>query len=1031
MKTKLLYLFSFMGLFIIFINLPLKAQISSSEGTNFWVAFPYLISDGLNTPRSTESNSIFQLFINSKTKNTLQIYDSKGLLIISNIIVNANEDKIIAIPLNYMVDQSETTQNNNSIRVVSEKPISVTAHVGSNAYFESYSIIPSNNLGYNYYTANLYQDYYKNTYNKFIQSPGQIILLATEDNTNITYSPKAKTRLVETGQSRTINLNKGETYLILADTLKSLTHNYISDLTGTYISANKKIAVFSGHCRVSFPAYGSTIYSTLQFAYPRNLMIEQMLPVDLLGTTNITVPFAFEKNRTYLNKTSYEKGDLIRIIATQDNTELYIYSKYTGQKEVIKDDMKAGEIYENAEQQEPEVYYSSKPVAVFQYAKTYFNLWPWGYKINPEVESDKDDNDLQYGTRGSTGMLIRVTPNERWVNYCSFTSLQNLIPQYFTMVFRKGTDSLIKFDNQLLTYKFSTEIKNIPFSDYSYIAFTSLSGVHIVESINEDIKFTVYAYGYLIGTEKGTSHGFTPGMDYSEHCVDTLLMSYTQPKHNEFTGTVNAIDLYDGKSCSAVNYIKNIDSLSKNAILDYKINSNSKSWDFNISFPDEFADGNLKFIAKSSGGSTIDTNFTYDAPDLELNLRRLDYFIENTNIDYTKSIAIKNTGANELKITIPDINSKNNSFKIANQDKNIILPAGAEYTINIIARFLEPSTLADTAEMYIDINDISYKAVNLYASNNSIVIISENVDWENVPYLIKIPQMKYFTVLNSTSQQIKIKKVGFLKNKGNFAFDDLNISNSILDATNDNNFTLNSGDSTIFGVKYTPDNFTNTLDIDSIEIQLSTDKNIKVELKGSINKSKLIVTPIDYLELPYYKLDSLHFTKLSITNNSYLPFGINLKKGTITNFAGIVNNKNNALITINKNSTIDIDLEYKVSSSSIDDVVDSLIISYRNNEFIYNLTAIKFINRISNNIIENLNIHLPKEYYTLNEFIIFDFDKNIISKIEIYNEKGQLIKDGTFNSNISIFNSSDFIPGRYFYKVLIKDQEIKGKFIVK
>ena len=50
-------------------------------------------------------------------------------------------------------------------------------------------------------------------------------------------------------------LNKGQTFLILSRDDAAKIQDWSSDITGTYIEANKPIAVLSGHTKGAFPRY--------------------------------------------------------------------------------------------------------------------------------------------------------------------------------------------------------------------------------------------------------------------------------------------------------------------------------------------------------------------------------------------------------------------------------------------------------------------------------------------------------------------------------------------------------------------------------------------------------------------------------------------------------------------------------------------------------------------------------------------------------------------------------------------------------
>lgn len=1021
---------------MLFSNSTANAQLKSPEGKTFWLGMPYLVP---NTARNIPltDNSIFQLFINSKTKNTVRILSSSGSTIVSDFIINANENKIVAIAQSLMNSISEQSQANKAIRVEADEPITLSLYIGSRAYNEACQVMPVEYLGTEYYTANLFQDYYNRKGDgtplsgiKYISTPGQILIIATENSTNVTYYPKARTKEVGIGSSNTVSLNKGDAYLILADTAQGLTHASASDLTGTFITSNNKIAVFSGHSSSTFPPMPELGPYRSALDYIRNIYWEQMLPNELLGKTHITIPFAFEAGRQYINKTSYEKGDLIRFIATKDKTEIYTINEENGEKNILKSNLNKGDYFEILEQEVPAVFLSNEPVAVFQYSKSYLKSWTgWG-KSATDLESDKQSEDeLQAGAPGSKGMLISITPNDRWVNYSAFTVPLQINP-YLTLIFNTGTDSLIKLDGRNLNYRFSSEIKKIPNTKFSYVATNITFGKHTIESINEDVKFTAYVYGYKdSGEEDGTSYGYSPAMDYSEHCQDTILFTSNNPKRYEYNGKLSAVDLVQTEKCAEFYYIKLDSANYTNSSISYKLKEDRKEADYSVKFLDHFKDGKLKLLAKTKGGCKLDTTFTYKAPKMSIDSRNLYYYVENLNTDYSKSIKIKNTGTVDETVEFPIIQSKEMAFRYDNPEKNIILPAGQEFTINIIAKFTNTATIADTANLYLKIDGEEYLAAKLFATNNNITISSDETRWEDLKYLVDLPVTKLMKIINTTKEEVKIKSVRLVKNKKNFELDNLKQTYSVIQANNDAPFKIASGDSTFFGVNYLPHVWTNFEDKDSVEVTLVNDKKVYYSIEGSVTKTNLLRSNTPSLELPYYKLDSIHYATISISNIAYVPVTYTVRKGG-ADFPYTLSNKNNDLQTIPNKGTQEIEIAYQVSKESNEIIKDSIGVKYFD-YFNHNISEIQLINNIKSSVNGERDKPIAKQVFDRNEVIKFDLQNNIIKNLVIYNEKGQSIYEFSSAANILMLPASDFIRGSYFYTIESNNRQITGKFIVK
>jgi hypothetical protein len=130
-------------------------------------------------------------------------------------------------------------------------------------------------------------------------------------------------------------MNKGESIQIMAhDTAETgmvkgflswigpLANGIDCDLTGSTITSDKPIAVFSGHERASVP-------DSLEFAYPnrpsvsRDHLIEQMPPQENWGKQFVVIASAqddyFKRPKT---------GDLVRVIAASDGTDIIVNGKW-------------------------------------------------------------------------------------------------------------------------------------------------------------------------------------------------------------------------------------------------------------------------------------------------------------------------------------------------------------------------------------------------------------------------------------------------------------------------------------------------------------------------------------------------------------------------------------------------------------------------------------------------------------------------------------------------------------------------------
>ena len=167
------------------------------------------------------------------------------------------------------------------IHVTSQAPVSV--HVVSETPYsaDGYLALPTAGLGTSYYVM---------SFASTSQTGSEFAVVATQDTTTVTITPKATGAINPAGVAFTVVLNSGETY--------QFANNAHADTTGSYVSADKPVAVFSGHRFANVP-------SGMPWG---DYLVEQLPDVSIWGKTHHTSPFS--------GRSSYT----VRILASQDNT---------------------------------------------------------------------------------------------------------------------------------------------------------------------------------------------------------------------------------------------------------------------------------------------------------------------------------------------------------------------------------------------------------------------------------------------------------------------------------------------------------------------------------------------------------------------------------------------------------------------------------------------------------------------------------------------------------------------------------------
>ena len=184
-------------------------------------------------------------------------------------------------------------------------------------------------------------DYVAMSYRNGSLQGSEFALVATADSTSVTVTPAATAGNRPGGVSYTVSLNQGQTYQLqkllpipqagqIADT----------DLTGSFIHADKPIAFFSGHQCAFVPQNAGTC----------DWLVEQIPPVDTWGSHFVTMPLA---GRT--------GGDLFRFLAATDNTHVSVNGSLVAT-------LNKGGFYEQVLSQPSEIG-SDNPILVAQFAQ--------------------------------------------------------------------------------------------------------------------------------------------------------------------------------------------------------------------------------------------------------------------------------------------------------------------------------------------------------------------------------------------------------------------------------------------------------------------------------------------------------------------------------------------------------------------------------------------------------------------------------------------------------------------------------------
>ncbi len=109
--------------------------------------------------------------------------------------------------------------------------------------------------------------------------PSQFVVIATEDNSDVTIDLSVDRSSVRSGSRRTVTLNKGQSYLVQARVTETRQND---DLTGTRVSGSKPLVLLSSHYRAQVPILAEVA--------SRDCLVEQLPSTDTWGKHIIVPP---------------------------------------------------------------------------------------------------------------------------------------------------------------------------------------------------------------------------------------------------------------------------------------------------------------------------------------------------------------------------------------------------------------------------------------------------------------------------------------------------------------------------------------------------------------------------------------------------------------------------------------------------------------------------------------------------------------------------------------------------------------------
>lgn len=429
-----------------------RQRVNTSEGTEFYLCFQRNYRDSRQSQRDTKSELSLELFITSGVDAHVEI-DIKELNFRRKITIPAGTVVQVKIDSAAQITGMETIQQR-AVHIISDAPVSV---YGLNHRFQTTDTflgLPVSVLGREYRIVGY-------RYSEGLMS--QFAIVATEDGTEVTITPTALTSANHPPSLPiVVQLKAGEVYQVGAN----VEAQNLGDLTGSLVTSNKKIAVFSGHqcAYVPNPLIGC------------NFLAEQLPPVSAWGKD------------FYVGLLQGRSRHTVRVVASESATSVF-------ENSALVATLNAGEFYENSNVRQNLRITSSKPVIVAQYAQGFSN-----------------------GDSLGDPMMMLISPTQQFMSEYRFaTPISGEWNHYINVVIPTKSISSLWLDDQKVN---ADVFQQIGSGDYSLATIKIEFGSHNIKA-GEAFGLSSYGFGYRsqaydaygnIGGQAffGTEHNLVP-----------------------------------------------------------------------------------------------------------------------------------------------------------------------------------------------------------------------------------------------------------------------------------------------------------------------------------------------------------------------------------------------------------------------------------------------------------------------------------------------------------------------------------------
>ena len=297
----------------------------------------------------------------------------------------------------------------------------------------------------------------------------QFAVVGTVANTTVTITPSTNAGLAGSMWTNSFILNQGNTYQINSSNIEG-------DVTGTWITSDKPIAVFAG---------AELAYVPSQYTQASNPLNQEQLPVEQWGTNVVAMSFAGRLNGDTYRILSAESSNIVTISGIVVTVISYGQPwTVTTNYETLTTNLTAG-LPCDLILDGPVQFQSAKPIQVAQFANG--------------AESDYVTNTHGIAGEGDPCEIL-LPPTGQWMNsYTVYTSTNDLDEvigdfdeNFLNLIVPQSATNAVSLDGSLVA---ATNFVAIGSSGYYAVQLViTNSGAHTVTS-SQPVEVQVYGWG--------------------------------------------------------------------------------------------------------------------------------------------------------------------------------------------------------------------------------------------------------------------------------------------------------------------------------------------------------------------------------------------------------------------------------------------------------------------------------------------------------------------------------------------------------